>query len=122
MSVSHFDSEELGNLAACAVGGSLASDDGKRRLQRYCEGLALFSIANTQAYRATYPNDTEPAQHYTAEEIYRASRRTAHGPDHKRASLTAVLLHYNMIANDGRDFATTEVLGCVCSILARFIR
>jgi hypothetical protein len=105
VSVIFFDAEELGNVARVLSPGASSYDE--RVFRNYCEALAHYSAANAAAYRQTY-RDEQDTRGHTADEIAHA----APGPvsmSLPKAVQTVRLLHYNAIANDGRDFAEESI-------------
>ena len=118
MSVIHYTPSELAAVASLAAGNT-ASDEGKRRLSRYLDALAAYSAANTACYVATY---REQAPSWTAEDI-RREVRAALMPDLIRLALSTLDgMQYNLVANDGTDFATTETLRCVLDLTQAIAR
>lgn len=118
MSVIHFTPEELGPIAAFAVGNT-SSDDGKRKLCRYVKALAAYSAANSLAYAHTYRETTTP---YTEDEIM-ARARIRDNVDTWKASISTLhLLRYNLISNDGTDFSTVPILHAILSMVQDIAR
>jgi hypothetical protein len=119
MSVIFYEAKELGNVAAAAVGGSMASTDGKAAVQRWSEVLAEVSAANAKAFAHTYSDLAEPA---TAEEILRAATDPRNYMIYKTAVRTLQGLAYNCMANDGTDFLTGDVSRNMVSLMTHFLR
>jgi hypothetical protein len=114
MSVIFFGAEELGNLAWICVGGWQGSENEKHH-RHYAECLAEYSKANAVAYRETYGKEADSVP---LEEILRFQVTQAVFPDALRV---AVLLHYNLIANNGREFGGPGVKAALISVLNRML-
>lgn len=109
-------SEIVDMLAACWNHGSIGSLDGKRRLERYAEMGARISEANRQAYEATYPDDPAESATFTADEVCGAIvRQTVERKQRGLRTLDGI--RYNVIANNGQDFATADILEDLVSLL-----
>lgn len=113
MSVIHFGPGDLANVASVAI-GNYASDDGKRALDRAIGALALYSAENARAYGESYQADG--AQGWTAEQIRGYVRPSANVSQLRDACSTIELLRYNLIANNGADFASAETLSALLSL------
>jgi hypothetical protein len=121
MSVIHLEGAELANLAVLAVGGSTASTAAQERLCYYCEAIAGYSHANTQAFRHSY---REPAQAVTAaQRLALASQpKTLISASRERARKTIALLAYNAVANDGTDCLDGATVKGLLSIAVQFVQ
>ncbi len=113
MSVIHFEFDQLGNIAGCAVGGPLASDMGKSALARFSESLAAISEANAAAYNSRYPNE-RAAKAASAKEIAHWAQTHVTSLNCKRAHGDAQSLAYNSKptpeANEGLAHVLTAML------------
>ena len=116
MSVIHFSAGELANLAVSAVGGSIASDSGKRSLSRNIEILASYAEANRAAYVDSY--GPEGCDLVTADDI-----RGANGPYNKRDVAIRTLggLAYNAVSQRGRDFLDEATAKGLLAMATRFL-
>ncbi len=120
MSVIHYAHDELLAMAAtCWHRGSIGSLDNLRYMESMAEGVTLISKANTDAYNATYTRDEVPAVHsvITGRDIKHAI--VALTVDGRRRGISTLEgLRYNMVANDGQDFATVETLDWLLSFMS----
>lgn len=106
MSVACFGPHELSNLcAACA------SKTG-RPVQSFFPAAARYSQDNTACFAYQYKED-EDAEPVEAEELQATLPSKV---DFERARLTARLLRYNLVANNGRDFADAESLAACAEL------
>jgi hypothetical protein len=119
MSVIFYEARELGNLAAAAVGGSLASTDGKADVRRWSEVLARVSACNANAFIRTYNEPTEPA---TAEEILREAIAPGNYTMRDAATRTLGGLPYNCVANNGFDCLTGDAARELVWLMTHFLR
>lgn len=112
MSVIHYAHDELTAMAAtCWNRGSIGSTDNLRYMERMAEGVTLISKANTDAYNATYTRDEVTAEHsvITARDIKMGI--VGQTIDARRMGIrTLEGIRYNLVANDGQDFATVQIL------------
>jgi len=110
MSVIFYEADELAAVASLTV-GNLASDQGKQDIAWIVNDLAEYSRENAEAFRATYPAD--PAQGVTAEQIMAEIRPIFKADQIKTAKRVLAGLRYNLIANNGTDFASVRTLGLI---------
>lgn len=119
MSVILYDRDEiLAAFAATWNRGSIGSTDNLRYMDYLAEAAGRIQAANKEAYNATYPSDAATGLHdlngltippITGRDIKCAI--IAKTVDSKlRGYRTLRGLRYNLISNNGCDFATTEVL------------
>jgi hypothetical protein len=111
MSVIKYDRNEIvAALAAEWNYGSIGSLDAKRRLDRMAEFANKVMAANTEAYEATYHEVLHPEESpITGMEIKSACvRQTVESKKRGLRDLRGI--RYNLIANDGQDFADAEIL------------
>lgn len=125
MSVICYDHTEiLAAFAATWNRGSAGSTDALRHLEYLAEAAARIQEANLAAYNATYPR--EAATGLSSLESLTAARITASDikgalirqtvDDRNRGMRTLRGLRYNLIANNGQDFATAEILDDLLSM------
>lgn len=109
MSVIHYMKDEvLDAIAACWNRGSIGSLDAQRHLGHLAELGNQIMAANAGAYSHTYNEAVEP-QEMTGPEIKR--RLVGFTVDRKLRGMRCLRgIRYNLIANDGKDFATAEIL------------
>ncbi len=125
MSVILFDAEELAHLF---VAIHVAYDaEISRSLLADVQGFVAYSRANARAYRATYgaraKGETSVSAKALIAEIQRiAAARFTEPVNLERARGTAHLLRYNLVANDGRDFATVRTLDVILHAIRTFER
>jgi hypothetical protein len=121
MSVIFYEAEELANLAVCAVGGSTASDYGRRSLARNVEILAAFARANQLAAIESYGDDPE-FRLVTAEDIQTAAH-VSRLPYPKRSAAIRTLtgLAYNAISQRGTDFLDGPTAKGLLTMAERFL-
>ena len=110
MSVIFYEADELAAVASLTV-GNLASDQGKRDIAWIVDDLAEYSQKNAEAFRATYPAD--PAQGMTAEQITAEIRPIYKAEQIQTAKRVLAGMRYNLIANNGTDFASVRTLGLI---------
>lgn len=110
MSVIAFTTREIVDIIAAHWShGSAGSSDALRRLEYLAEfGNKLFA-ANAMAYQATYGEICEPefmieGRHIKSALISMTGDRKMRGNRNLRS------LRYNLIANNGQDFADAEIL------------
>tara|TARA_R110000824_G_scaffold274342_1_gene463039 strand:+ start:550 stop:912 length:363 start_codon:yes stop_codon:yes gene_type:complete len=107
MSVTYFDAEELGMVAAvAATGSSLALD-----IADICEELAVYAVSNYAAFNGRY-DESEVAP--TADEIAACAAELGTMADFHNASgaaSTVALMRYNLDAS-----ATVEALHAIITI------
>jgi hypothetical protein len=122
MSVIHYSAGELANLAVCAVGGSTASDSGKRALARYVAILATYAEANRAAAVESY-GDLPEFELVTGEAIESAAHvsRLPY-PKRDRAVSTLSGLAYNAVSQSGRDYLDPEAARGLLTIALRFVK
>lgn len=110
MSVILYSREEvIAAFAATWNRGSIGSTDAQRRLEYLAEAANRIMEANRGAWDATYSDKAEPEAPITGKAIKYAL--VAQTVDHKlRGYLTLRGLRYNLVANNGQDFATAEIL------------
>jgi hypothetical protein len=115
MSVHHYDPQELANLALTSAhrGGNGAA------LESLFDLMAMLSSANGRARAMSYPEEGEPLA-WSRDEISRAAK-TITRPDEEAARKTLALLRYNLVANNGTDFATVEALTGLLLIALQFV-
>jgi hypothetical protein len=118
MSVIHFDSTDLGAVALSCVMGSVASDHGKRALRTYSEKLARISTANAAAHNASYGDGAEA---WTADEIESMAQAQVTSSNRAAGKQQAAGLRYNLVANNGTDFAGPVALD-LCDVLSAALR
>ena len=108
MSVIFFGPDELANVAHAAVAatGHTGNADGAEAKQRWVERLARISVANAEAYNATYSSGK--VKHWTPADIL--ANYTLYPAKFKLALDTIDGIRYNLVSNGGKDFATFEIL------------
>ena len=117
MSVIFYSADELANLAVSAVGGSVASDSGKRALARNISALSQYAIANRAAYVDSY-GEAATTPVVTFEDI-----RAAVGPYNNRPAAIRTLggLAYNAVSQRGKDFLDEQTAKSLLSMATRFL-
>ncbi len=101
--------EVLSAFAATWNRGSIGSLDAKRRLDYLAEAANRIMEGNRGAWNATYNDPAEPEAPVTGNEIKYAL--VAQTVDKKLRGYRCLRgLRYNLIANNGQDFATAEIL------------
>ncbi len=101
--------EVLAAFAATWNRGSIGSLDAKRRLEYLAEAANRIMEGNRGAWNATYSDPAEPEAPVTGNEIKYAL--VAQTVDKKLRGYRCLRgLRYNLIANNGQDFATAEIL------------
>ena len=109
MSVIYYDDNELiAMLAASWNHGSIGSLDAKRRLQTYADAGMRIAHANRQAYAETY-NELVESANITARDVELGIVGLT-GESMKRGKRVLDGIRYNIVANNGKDFATFELL------------
>ena len=117
MSVIHYEYDELLAMAAtCWNRGSIGSSDNLRYMERMAEGIDLISEANTQAWNATYSDPAEAVK-LQPREIKRAIVSSTM-ETRKTGIRTLEGIRYNLVANNGQDFATVEVLDWLLTFMS----
>ena len=117
MSVIHYGCDELLAMAAtCWNRGSIGSSDNIRYMERMAEGIDLISEANTQAWNATYSDPAEAVK-IQPREIKRAIVASTM-ETRKTGIRTLEGIRYNLVANNGQDFATVEVLDWLLAFMS----
>lgn len=116
MSVILFSTPEIVDvIAACWDRGSIGSLDNLRHMERLAEFANKLSAANAIAYQATYDETCEPefmieGRHIKSALISMTVDRKMRGQRNLRS------LRYNLIANNGQDFADAEILDGLLSL------
>ena len=116
MSVIGYERREvIEALASAWTRGSIGSSDNLR----YMERMAFFGDAlleaNAKAYAHTYNESIEREAPITVYEIKRGI--VAKTVDSQRKGLDTLRgFRYNLIANDGTDFATVDILDWLLSL------
>lgn len=108
-------------FAASWCYGSAGSSDALRRFERMAEQATAVMNANLQAYCHTYDETYEPGESITASDLKRVvgsidiNRR-------QRAYNNFESIRYNLVANDGTDFATQEILEALLQTARGFLK
>jgi hypothetical protein len=124
MSVILFPSSEFADIASVLAPG--ASDADKHKRRKFCEALAIVSEANSKAFHASYNGDASDHSKVTSDELmrltidYHLSRGASRFKE--RAKSTLMLLHYNTIANDGTEYATSDTLMALLTLNEAWVR
>lgn len=106
--IGYHKTELLGIAAATWDRGSIGSASAQRYMEALAEGLTLLSQQNMAAYNATY-NENEEPEIITADDIKRALMYCH--PDQKQRGIRALSgMRYNLVSNNGKDFATADGL------------
>ena len=110
MSVIYYTRDEvISALASAWTRGSIGSSDNLRYMERMAEFGNQLMEANSEAYGHTYKESLEPETAINADEIKHAIVRQT--VESKNRGLDALRgFRYNLIANDGTDFASMEIL------------
>lgn len=116
MSVIGYTKQEIVEaLAASWNRGSVGSLDAQRYMGNLAEFGNLALLANTQAYNHTYHEETCPELAINAQDIKRALIQQTVAQ--KQRGLHCLRgIRYNLMANDGTDFATKEILDWLLSM------
>ena len=112
MSLYLFGERELGNLAY-VVGVDVEDADGECQFTRILDSLERMSRHNAGAFNATYKNNQ--VKHHTARDIKLAGSEIDRNPFEAWRTLQSI--RFNLIANDGQDFATKEDLDALAWML-----
>lgn len=124
MSVIKFDYQEVADMFACSWNhGSIGSSDAIRRFERMAESANEILKANAGAYYETYKDETvTPEPEITAAMIERGCVEIGPVSDRaKRAFRNLDSLRYNLIANNGKDFATLDILDSMLEMTRGFM-
>lgn len=116
MSVIRYSKEEVVlALAACWDRGSIGSTDNLRYMGLMAEAGDKILVANGEAYKATYSDGCDPEPAITAADIKR--QLICATVDKKREGMRVFDgLRYNLIANNGQDFADMDILDWLFSL------
>lgn len=119
MSVILYTREEvIGAIAATWNRGSIGSTDNLRYMEYLAEAGNRIMEANRGAWDGTYEDKAEPEPIITGAAIKRALiQQTVEAK--LRGMRTLRGLRYNMIANNGQDFGTAEVLDDLLGMFSR---
>ncbi len=110
MSVIRYDRDEMIDaIAACWDRGTIAGAESGRWLDYLAQQGTDTLKANCAAYNATYSDCAEPEENITRDAIknvivFNSQERKLRG----FRCLSGI--RYNLIANNGKDFATVEIL------------
>lgn len=118
MSVNFFDCIDLGRIA-CYAAGSTSSDAGKQQLEHLLNDLVTYSAANAAAFNASYGENVDG---WTYADIKPHARHRDDVPSIQRIISDAQLLRYNLIAQNGKDFATVAIMDTLLMIANRIGR
>lgn len=110
MSVIRYGRDEMIDaIAACWDRGSIAGTESGRWLDYLAQQGQATLAANTDAYNATYSDCAEPELDITRDSIRNAI--VSQTIERKLRGFRCLSgLRYNLIANNGKDFATVEIL------------
>lgn len=111
--------EIVSMLATCWTRGSAGSTDALRFMEKMAQAGTLISRANADAYNATYTRDPEPAQPFevTARDIKSVMMRATVNT-RREGIRTLDGIRYNLVANNGQDFATAEILDWLLTFMS----
>ncbi len=121
MSVILYSREEvLEAIAASWYRGSIGSTDNLRYMDYLAEAGNRIMAANCQAWDATYSDKAEPEPDITGREIKGAI--IVKTIDTQLRGMRVLRgLRYNLIANSGEDFATTQILDDLLGMFAAML-
>lgn len=121
MSTVKFSRNQIVNMMAASWAfGSTASCAGKRNMEQLAEAATRIIAANTAAFLA--PNAPASKQpDVTAQELELAFLGMT-VQKQSEALITIDRLQYNLVSNDGHNFATLEIMTDLFGIARRLLR
>lgn len=122
MSVIHYEQDEIiAMIAATWNRGSVGSSDAIRYMDYLAEAGNRIMAANAKTYAATYCNESVGWQPITGKMIKGALiQQTV--DKRLRGLRTLDGIRYNLIANNGQDFASAEILDDLLGMMTARVR